>query len=66
MEAFYFVASSEDAPEAIYFSAEEAFESAFLFIDAFDEDGNKVISYKLLNPDEFIQSSTEENYTTRF
>ncbi len=66
MEAVYFVASSEDGPEAIYFSSEDAFESAFLFVDAFDEDGNKVISYKLIDPDEFIQNSTEENYTTSF
>lgn len=29
MEAVYFVASSEDGPEAIYFTAEEAFEAAF-------------------------------------
>jgi hypothetical protein len=28
MEAVYFVASSEDGPEAIYFTPEEAFESA--------------------------------------
>lgn len=66
IEAAYFVASSEDGPEAIYFSAEEAFESAFLFIDLFDEDGNKLLSYKLEDEDDYMQQTTEENYTTRF
>ncbi len=66
MEAVYFVASSEDGPEAIYFTAEDAFDSAFLYIDSFDEDGSKILSYKLENEDDFLQNTTEENYTTRF
>jgi hypothetical protein len=66
MDAVYFVASSEDGPEAIYFSSEDAFESAFLFIDSFDEEGTKILSYKLMDEDEFIQTTSEENYTTKF
>ena len=66
MDAVYFVASSEDAPEAIYFSAEDAFESAFLFLDFFDENGDNVVSYKLIDEDDFIQHSSEENYTASF
>lgn len=66
IEAAYFVASSEDGPEAIYFSADDAFESAFLYIDAFDEEGYKLISYKLEDEDTYLQQTTEENYTTRF
>jgi len=66
MDTVYFVASSEDGPEAIYFTAEEAFESAFLYIDSFDTEGTKVLSYKLENEDSLMQETSEEDYTTRF
>lgn len=66
MEAVYFVASSEDGPEAIYFTPEEAFESAFLYIDSFDEEGSKILSYKLEDEENFMQETSEESYTTRF
>lgn len=64
MESIYFVASSYDQPEVIYFSEEEAFGSGFIFIDAFDDEGTKTISYKLINED--IEHTCEEDYTSNF
>ena len=47
MEGAYYVCSSNDAPEIIYFSEDDAFSSGYEFIDVFDEDGEKLTSYKL-------------------
>lgn len=63
MDSVYFVASN-DQPEVIYFSPEEAFASGFEYLDAFDEEGNFVISYKL-KAGEF-DDTDEDDYTTNF
>ena len=44
MEGTYYVCSSDDAPEIIYFSEDDAFSSGYEFIDIFDEDGEKLMS----------------------
>ena len=45
-KAKYFVCSESEEPTIIYFSFEAAVASAIEYIDAFDEDGKKVSSYK--------------------
>lgn len=59
----YFVVSMEEQPEAIYFSEEDAFASGFEFIDVFDEEGIKLISYKLVTDNEH---TCEDDYTENF
>lgn len=63
MGGIYFVVSATDEPEAIYFSDEDAFASGFEYIDVFDEEGLKIISYKL-NSD--ASHTCEDDYTTDF
>ncbi len=63
MDSIYFVVSMSEEPELIYFSAEEAFESGFTFIDAFNDEGMKTISYKLVND---AEHTCEEDYTSNF
>jgi hypothetical protein len=63
MSDVYFVASSSDEPEAIYFDEEEAFASGFEFLDVFDEEGIKVLTYKLATENEH---TCEDDYTTKF
>lgn len=63
MSGIYFVVSSVDEPEAIYFSEEDAFASGFTYIDVFDGEGLKIISYKCTNEEE---STCEDDYTTDF
>ncbi len=64
MEGIYFVVSMSEEPEVIFFSEAEAFESGFTFIDVFDDEGTKTISYKLM--DEDIEHTGEEDYTLDF
>jgi len=69
MDAVYFVVSEGDEPEKIYFSDEEAFASGAMYIDGFDEEGLKVISYKLQDVQAdmgFLGTTSEEDYTTEF
>lgn len=49
MNEEYFVASNGDEPLHIFFDKKHAFESKHLYIDSFDKDGNKCISYKFVN-----------------
>jgi len=35
-------------------------------VDSFDEEGSKILSYKLEDEDDFMQETSEESYTTRF
>ena len=55
-EVKYWVGSSEDFPEQLYFSKEDAFNSTHAFLDGFNENGIHVKAYK------FVKSS----YTTDF
>lgn len=50
-EEKYFVCSNSDAPEFIYFDKDSAFNDQFPtdFIDSFDENGEKVSSYKWID-----------------
>ena len=66
MEGAYYVCSSNDAPEIIYFSEDDAFSSGYEFIDVFDEDGEKLTSYKLDIEGEYVGESNKEEYTTDF
>ncbi len=66
MSGVYYVVSSSDAPEAIYFSEEEAFAASFEYIDVFDEEGAKVLGYKLISGDSFLQNTCEDDYTLDF
>lgn len=47
IEAKYWVGSSGDYPERLYFEKEKAFQSSHSFIDGFNENGTHVKSYKL-------------------
>jgi hypothetical protein len=49
----YFVTSGGDYPEKIFFTKKLAFESMATYVDTFDENGNYVNSYKLVD-DEYI------------
>jgi len=66
MEGAYYVASDEDGPELIYFSSDEAFASGYTFIDIFDDDGDKLASFKLNIDDDYNQDTCEDDYTTNF
>ncbi len=63
MIGVYFVASVDEQPEAVYFSEEDAFTSGFNYIDVFDEEGFKVVSYKLKNDND---QTCEDDYTINF
>jgi len=63
MEGVYFVTSANEEPDAIYFSEEDAFASGFQYIDVFDTEGIKTISYKLISDNE---NTCEDDYTTNF
>ncbi|MBV5347767.1 hypothetical protein JZU46_06100 [bacterium] len=64
MDDVYYVASHDDGPEIIYFTSEEAFASGYTYIDIFDTDGEKIVTYKL-DTDDYTDTS-EEDYTTNF
>jgi hypothetical protein len=68
MDAVYFVVSYGEEPEAIYFSAEEAFAAGYFYVDGFDEEGLKVISYKLTTDTDSTNHILlcEDDYTTDF
>lgn len=51
----YFVVSEIDQPDKIMFSEEEARKSRFQYIDAFDENGKWVNSWKRIN-DEYTDN----------
>ena len=49
MEEIYFVVSSSDEPEQIYFSKDTAFTSEANYVDSFGKDGLKIKAYKLVD-----------------
>lgn len=53
----YFVCSNSEEPEVIYFTKEDAFSSGINYVDSFDENGKRVVSYKYVS---------DGKYTTNF
>lgn len=45
----YFVASHSDEPDKIFFNADDAFNNDYNYIDTFDENGDKIKSYKYVD-----------------
>lgn len=66
MEGAYYVCSESDTPEIIYFTEDDAFAFGFEYVDVFDEDGEKIISYKLDEERDYVGNTCKEDYTTEF
>ncbi|MCK5603874.1 hypothetical protein KAR91_18450 [Candidatus Pacearchaeota archaeon] len=49
MEEQYFVISSGDEPERLFFNKEEAFAYEANYVDSFDNNGERVIAYKFID-----------------
>ena len=58
----YWIASTGDSPERIFFTRKEAFDSTHLYLDSFSKSGEKVESYKSASEDD----ADEALYTTDF
>jgi len=48
----YWVGSTGDCPERIFFTRKEAFDSNTLYLDSFSETGEKIKSYKNASEDD--------------
>ena len=48
----YWVASTGDVPEKMYFSRKDAFASESLYLDSFCETGERVEGYKMVSDDD--------------
>jgi len=54
MEEKYFVVSDIDYPIQIFFNREKAFENGNVYVDSFDNEGEHITAYKLID-DEYIK-----------
>lgn len=66
MEGSFYVCSEQGIPEIIYFTEDEAFSFGHEYVDVFDEDGEKLISYKLDTDIDYVGNTCKEDYTTDF
>ena len=56
----YFVSSNGDAPERMFFDEKRAFDCGDTYLDAFDENSDKVASWKRVKLDDGSLAWTED------
>ena len=66
MEGTYYVCSEAETPDIIYFDEDDAFAFGFQYVYVFDEDGEKLISYKLNEDQNYMGNTCKDDYTTDF